>query len=1049
MAAKIAKEDPIYGTIRLLHDKARQLTIRSGQSIGENAVESNEKVDDSFVESQQSADEDSVDAGCFEGEEPTEEEGDDPCSKEETNHEESGENSDKGAETNSEEISPCSSCGSTEEPQFLHYKKVQKCLYTEVRFLFFQITGLAGGTYVWRYRCGQKDCAQFFGDFYAYDKISNSFVRVSEDGAAIEDTECEANEEVTTEAPEGQSALAGESTADSPSEEKQEHHAGDVDTTTKPSADSRSRRRQRLTARKKTSTPVAVKSSSTNKKSEKRTDNKTNKAVHKAPPNPPFKSSSKALCKAPPKTPAKATTKATKSPKSAKASKTTTAKRRNEKDPVTLDAETPVKKARKGYVYEPIPPPVQNMNVSILENSTSIHVTTQPSYCESATQTMGGTHYFSVLIEQLINGQADFCSGTSSDGRPQLPTHVSRRLLVSQQLLKRQSDELVQAHEENKRLMSLVNLMNTVIKKFRDEYTPELRHLRDAIGVLKREFSFYQDEFVAEAKKSIDNINAQKNEVQRRIDDVERKNRLLNARIDLHVKEKEAVEERADGYLRDISARDRDVILANKARDRAERKLNDTLYVANNAKCAHCQISDKMRKHLTDVVAEKTVLLEKCQKECTDAVRRADHADRISQILSKDSEKLRFELNRWKSDAERNIIEITRLKEELRKVGSPSTGGPVTNMIPANQIRAEPNTPKQSAYAVDSVASNHVGKPVASNDPSEVLFVFDVRNSSPEGPAKLLPNSAEESVMRAPLIPPVMPTPPEEPDSPFTSWLPKDRKAEHSPPISFFNSPSVTSRHGGVPPAMRKPHPFNGPVISDRSAGKLDAAGFSPSSIETNRKSISKNGEKLMGQNSSKAAEPTLSVATTSQTGKGNVQQNSPRKIDQVGSSDTVPMIGKLPSKITKKNQKQEVTATEANGGNTATSRLFDLGSQSAGAQKSVQQIAKPGVGMVAGAQQSVQQIAKPGKPKPSKNAKKKMLRAQQQVASKAIQPLMSIRGPTPFNGPVFAGIRPAARSSPQPHPVETMRTRFSSSPLPWHRGGTAADYDAWERDGK
>ncbi|EPB70160.1 hypothetical protein ANCCEY_10750 [Ancylostoma ceylanicum] len=876
----------------------------SGQSIGENAVESNEKVDDSFVESQQSADEDSVDAGCFEGEEPTEEEGDDPCSKEETNHEESGENSDKGAETNSEEISPCSSCGSTEEPQFLHYKKVQK------------ITGLAGGTYVWRYRCGQKDCAQFFGDFYAYDKISNSFVRVSEDGAAIEDTECEANEEVTTEAPEGQSALAGESTADSPSEEKQEHHAGDVDTTTKPSADSRSRRRQRLTARKKTSTPVAVKSSSTNKKSEKRTDNKTNKAVHKAPPNPPFKSSSKALCKAPPKTPAKATTKATKSPKSAKASKTTTAKRRNEKDPVTLDAETPVKKARKGYVYEPIPPPVQNMNVSILE-----------AQAHPLLLMFGSQHGY------------------------QLSRNVPHK----------------------------------------DEYTPELRHLRDAIGVLKREFSFYQDEFVAEAKKSIDNINAQKNEVQRRIDDVERKNRLLNARIDLHVKEKEAVEERADGYLRDISARDRDVILANKARDRAERKLNDTLYVANNAKCAHCQISDKMRKHLTDVVAEKTVLLEKCQKECTDAVRRADHADRISQILSKDSEKLRFELNRWKSDAERNIIEITRLKEELRKVGSPSTGGPVTNMIPANQIRAE------------------------------VLFVFDVRNSSPEGPAKLLPNSAEESVMRAPLIPPVMPTPPEEPDSPFTSWLPKDRKAEHSPPISFFNSPSVTSRHGGVPPAMRKPHPFNGPVISDRSAGKLDAAGFSPSSIETNRKSISKNGEKLMGQNSSKAAEPTLSVATTSQTGKGNVQQNSPRKIDQVGSSDTVPMIGKLPSKITKKNQKQEVTATEANGGNTATSRLFDLGSQSAGAQKSVQQIAKPGVGMVAGAQQSVQQIAKPGKPKPSKNAKKKMLRAQQQVASKAIQPLMSIRGPTPFNGPVFAGIRPAARSSPQPHPVETM----------------------------
>ncbi|RCN31727.1 hypothetical protein ANCCAN_22483 [Ancylostoma caninum] len=775
-----------------------------------------------------------------------------------------------------------------------------------------------------------------------------------------------------------------------------------------------------------------LQSSSVNRKSEKRSDTKTSKAVHKAPPKPPFKSPPKSAHKAPPKTPVKAAAKTTKSPKSAKVSKASAVKRRCEKDSVALDAETPVKKARRGYVYEPIPPPVQHVNVSVLENPSSIHGTTQPSYCESATQTMGGTHYFSVLIEQLINGQADFCSGSASDGRPQLPTHVSRRLLVSQQLIKRQSDELMQAHEENKRLMSLVNLMNTVIKKFRDEYTPELRHLRDAIGVLKREFSFYQDEFVAEAKKSIDNINAQKNEVQRRVDDVERKNRLLNARIDLHVKEKEAVEERADGYLRDISARDREVILANKARDKAERKLNDTLYVANNAKCAHCQISDKMRKHLTDVVAEKTVLLEKCQKECTDAMRRADQADRISQILSKDSEKLRFELNRWKSDAERNISEITRLKEELRKASTASSG-PVTSMISAAQVRvvnilAEPHTPKQGAY--DSPAQNHVGKPVTSNDSY-------VRNSSPDGPVKLLPNTAEDSLMRAPLIPPVMPTPPEEPDSPFTSWLPKvtERKAEQSPPVSFFNSPSLTSRHGSVPPSLRKPHPFNGPVMNDRSASRLDAAGFSPSSIETSRKSISKNGEKLVAQNSGKAAETALSVAATSQAGKGIGQQHGTKKIDQIGSNDTVPMIGKLPSKITKKNQKQEVTPAETNDGNTSTSRLFDAGSQRAEAQKSVQQIGKP-----------VQPVFE-GKPK-TKNAKKKMLRAQQQVNPKTIQPLMSIRGPTPFNGPV-SFIRPAARSPPASHPAENIRTRFSSSPLPWHRAGTAADYDAWGRDGK
>ncbi|KIH53607.1 hypothetical protein ANCDUO_16260 [Ancylostoma duodenale] len=107
-------------------------------------------------------------------------------------------------------------------------------------------------------------------------------------------------------------------------------------------------------------------SPSVNKKSEKRTDSKTNKAVHKAPPKPPFKSPPKSVHKAP-KTPVKAAAKTTKSPKSAKVSKASTAKRRCEKDNITVDAETPVKKARKGYVYEPIPPPVQHVNVSVLE----------------------------------------------------------------------------------------------------------------------------------------------------------------------------------------------------------------------------------------------------------------------------------------------------------------------------------------------------------------------------------------------------------------------------------------------------------------------------------------------------------------------------------------------------------------------------------------------------------------------------------------------------------------------------------------------------------
>ncbi|CAJ0595629.1 unnamed protein product [Cylicocyclus nassatus] len=121
-----------------------------------------------------------------------------------------------------------------------------------------------------------------------------------------------------------------------------------------------------------------------------------------------------------------------------------------------------------------------------------------------------------------------------------------------------------------------------------------------------------------------------------------------------------------------------------------------------------------MRKHLTDVVAEKTVLLEKCQKECLDAKKRAEQSDRISHILSKDNEKLKFELNRWKLDAERNITEISRLKEELRKLTS--TVPPNSTYAP--QSRIEPQTPKDSPHTTGSLVSHSVSQSPISQSPA-------------------------------------------------------------------------------------------------------------------------------------------------------------------------------------------------------------------------------------------------------------------------------------------------------------------------------------------
>ncbi|CAJ0591212.1 unnamed protein product [Cylicocyclus nassatus] len=1007
-------------------------------------------------------------------------------------------------ETETEGEAQCLVCGSAKEPYFVHFKKAQ-------------ITGITAGEYIWRYRCGKKECGQFFGDFYAYDRTSNAFVKVSEDGAVVEDatTEHEHEElrddsvikeheqvpddsivkeheqvaECATQADEAQvteqvsetsveqkpevseekpavheeksekDLLEGTSVQHAPSEEKQEVEQvnGDI---VGPTMTSRSRRRQRVTARKKTAVTTSTsKAKSTPACIVVEQSAPLPRACKSAP-------STKASPKAPAKTTAKAPPKApmrtAKSHKPTKATKASAPKRRREKASDHVELANPVKKARKGYVYEAVPS-LPSVPVSVIEVTPSIPTMPKTSVDDSATQTLGRTHYFSAMLEQLINSQAELCAGSAVNPPSTLPTHVSRRLMITQNLLKRQSQELQQAHEENKRLVSLVALMNSVIKKFRDEYTPELRNLRDAIGVLKREFAFYQEEFVIEAKKSIDNIAAQKLKVQQRIDDMERKHMLLNARIDLHVKEKEAIEERADGYLRDISSRDRDVILANKARDRAERKLNDTLYVANNAKCAHCQISDKMRKHLTDVVAEKTVLLEKCQKECLDAKKRAEQSDRISHILSKDSEKLKFELNRWKSDAERNITEISRLKEELRKLTS--TVPPNSTYAP--QSRIEPQTPKDSPHTTGSLVSHSVSQSPISQSPA--YTDPKKRNSSPDEPKKQLP-SDDGPILKPPPPPPQMPTPPEETDAMFNAWLPKEPRRGHSPQISFFNSSPAGSRHENHP-SMRNPfngpvirEPFNGPVIRDpfngpRRGRSVSRSGFMRSPGEDMWGNAGdRNHEVLREPNSHRFGEPSQSVGSRTPT-DNFAKHHSPRQ-EEPCPRDTVPMIGKLPSRITKAKAGKVDDATISNGEKKGTVPNNEENATISDAEKNAtisngekNEKTSASVPPVVAAQSRIaepKESIKKGKAKNKNKKKKKMLHAAPfGFPIKTMQPGPAFKA-APFNGPAsHLKSGPSIIQEAAPHPAETIRTRFSSSPLPWHRAEAAAapvEYNAWER---
>ncbi|WKY12397.1 hypothetical protein Q1695_003741 [Nippostrongylus brasiliensis] len=886
----------------------------------------------------------------------------------------------------------CPACGSIDDPPFMHYKKFSKPISSNY------------GAFIWRYRCARSECNEFFGEFFAYDKVSNSFVHVSEEMAAADE---EDENVVKSEIPNSDNEYAGSkedvesstcgdhvpSEAGASADLEDTSAAAESNETVPTAEDSkveeeslpeqrvqvvsnRSSRRQRQSARKKTVVVIKPKVRAETKKAEK--------------PAPSPKPVKEVKTRAPPRRRGAA----------AQAEK-----------PEPAPAPAAPKRLRKGYVYEVVPaavPPPQSVpSVS----AAVVNGYRAPCRSECGTQTMGGSHIFSALIDQFINGQAEKCAGSISETPSTLPSFVSRRLMVSQQLLMRQNDELNRVQEENRRLLDLIKHMNSIIRKFGDEYAPELRHLRDAIGVLKRELLFYQEEFVAEAKKSINNIQAQKEEVQQRIDDAERKHRLLNAsssfflnlyqsvyfiyaKIDLHIKEKEAAEERADGYLREISVRDRDVILANKSKERAERKLNDTLYVANNAKCAHCQISDKMRAHLTDVVAEKTVLLDKCRKECGNEhyplllQRRADHAERISKILSKDSEKLRFELNTWKSDAERNVSEIARLREELKK--STASQQSNSNASPP-KAKVEIHTPKQVHHCDSPVLSNSDAKSLSSNGTVKTVERDEYTNTSPVANAKIASNAVQ-----TPQVAPMVSTPTDDPHSPFSSWLPKGRKVDSSPPVSFFNAPQPSARQPSAQIPSRRPFPFNGPVVADGFLGK----------------DVVRTDEKTSERTPILSSEPRTSAI-------------SPAPSDRLAEPPVPNVERQVP--LMPKKKKKKATAKGTDSFDTiGPPRFFGGGKPSR--EAFIPDRVEPFSGPFP--------HSEPRKRKNSETDFSRINRAAHIAPAQCARPF---NGPISLSGGMSSSSRPSLQPTSQPD-----RSKFSSSPLPWHRA-PQKDYNEWE----
>uniref|UniRef100_A0A1I7XM67 GRF-type domain-containing protein n=1 Tax=Heterorhabditis bacteriophora TaxID=37862 RepID=A0A1I7XM67_HETBA len=631
----------------------------------------------------------------------------------------------------------CPSCGSTSEPQFVHYKKIAQSPFKKNKKNLF----------VWRYRCSTKACFQFFGDFYRFDKETNTFVTVGTDGKPLYE---EIGEVQTEKISNGVlSFQASANSMDSTEDIDTNVDLGNFPLIDEEDRDALDHTKGRENKDVNSSGSISMQIPKPNNLYSGKGRRARNTIRKSTGYRSKLRSPSKTLsgdvigvsCKKLPRV----------SSKTAMEDKST--KRFNGLDEIAV----PAKKLRKGYAYVLEPPE------SSPTSSTSALGSVLPSRRidfvrhEEWTQTEDDEHIRASLMEQVIENQT---AAMGFDESVKLPSHISRRLLLSQKLIRSQSEQMELLRYENERLKRTVNGMATVTKTFKDGYGSEIRRLRDDVAYLKKELQFYQEEL---------------------------------ALLELRNKEVQSWDERADGYLRDICVRDRAVILANKDRDDAEKKLSDSLFMANNAKCAHCQISDKMRRHMTDEVAEKTMLLEKTQKERNELQRRAENSERIAQILSKENQKLQFELRTWKAEAERTSVELSKIKTTLDE--GVLSGGSVMQTP-----HCESTTPQTGTPLGELLVSNGM---CSSTD----LYSSDMDKSKKEDSDKsaqleVLPDECECSRSSSCDTNSLSPTslsnlpPPPAPPGPFSSWIPKDKKVTTPPPGFYFQSTLASSRPG-------------------------------------------------------------------------------------------------------------------------------------------------------------------------------------------------------------------------------------------------------------
>ncbi|GMT11565.1 hypothetical protein PFISCL1PPCAC_2862 [Pristionchus fissidentatus] len=376
------------------------------------------------------------------------------------------------------------------------------------------------------------------------------------------------------------------------------------------------------------------------------------------------------------------------------------------------------------------------------------------------------------FIADEIRTKAVF-NGLRKDESAPLSGAMSSRLFLTQKTLLKQMKEISQLRSERDGLRETLTKFATTIIGFRGEVMSDFQRLKDDVTVANREMKNFSIEMQNEANKDIRLISKIKEEIAKRIDDTDRYRRKIEASLDYQQALTKEAENQANIYHRASAELEQKIFVAHLEAKDAKEKLDDKIYLTNNAKCAHCQVNDRIKEMMTEQIAEKTLSANNLGKERVMLSKKLENSEKIAAIVSKENQKLKFELKAWESNCH-------RMKAELQALRGNHSGVVVLppSLPPAPiSIGEAAFTPKSTSKDTDGITPERAPlddgmeeeRPpaTASNASANSVEEGEYNSPSPNTLAKLPPPPAPPAKLKDPSP---------EVDNAFAAWIPKVMK---------------------------------------------------------------------------------------------------------------------------------------------------------------------------------------------------------------------------------------------------------------------------------